>query len=650
MNKVKLKDFAEIIMGQSPEAKFVFSENVGLPLLNGPAEFTNKYPIPVQYTTNAKRISNTHDILFCVRGSTTGRMNIANQNYAIGRGLAAIRHKTNSKLNVYVKAQIEINLKKLLGGTLGSVFPNLTKDNLFDLECYIHNEKDQQKIASVLSALDDKIELNNRINAELEAMAKTLYDYWFVQFDFPNSPPLEGWQNSKNFDGAVGYKSSGGKMVYNETLKREIPEGWEVKSLSGLVDFTRGISYTSSTINDKEGLPMINLKSFNLNGTYRIDGLKYFTGKLNESKIINKNDLLIAITDVTREAEIIGKAILSPDFGNKTVCSCDVARIDILKNSFSKNYLRYLFNSNHYHNYIKHFASGTLVLHLDLNGILLYKDIIPPISLQNKFENIVNEIDKKIANNLKQNQELSALRDWLLPMLMNGQVKVGEIVENKEAKIVELNKSQIVKPGDFKECFTDKDKKVCRKMLATFIINESLNDQSFGKTKFEKLLHLVEYHLVKGDFNQSYTVQAAGPYDGAFTKTFWSEVLKGEWFKIEELGSLKRIKAGKNHIKSLKDYGYFSESLKESVRGFVHKFSNSNYEQPEIISTLFAVWNNRIIRKEIITDELIKEDFLNWDLGKGKYANRLDKALDWMRKEGIIPNGWGKEIKRTKKK
>lgn len=235
-------------------------------------------------------------------------------------------------------------------------------------------------------------------------------------------------------------------------------------------------------------------------------------------------------------------------------------------------------------------------------------------------------------------------------MLMNGQVKVGEIVENKEAKIVELNKSQIVKPGDFKECFTDKDKKVCRKMLATFIINESLNDQSFGKTKFEKLLHLVEYHLVKGDFNQSYTVQAAGPYDGAFTKTFWSEVLKGEWFKIEELGSLKRIKTGKNHIKSLKDYGYFSESLKESVRGFVHKFSNSNYEQPEIISTLFAVWNNRIIRKEIITDELIKEDFLNWDLGKGKYANRLDKALDWMRKEGIIPNGWGKEIKRTKKK
>ena len=298
----------------------------------------------------------------------------------------------------------------------GTGVPSMTFGAYYDIKIKLPDLPIQQKIASVLSALDDKIELNNRINAELEAMAKTLYDYWFVQFDFPivTSSGVE-----------KPYKSSGGKMVYNETLKREIPEGWEVKSLSGLVDFTRGISYTSSTINDNEGIPMINLKSFNLNGTYRIDGLKYFTGKLNENKIINKNDLLIAITDVTREAEIIGKAILSPDFGNKTVCSCDVARIDILKNSFSKNYLRYLFNSNHYHNYIKHFASGTLVLHLDLNGILWYKDIIPPINLQNKFEDVVNEIDEKITNNLKQNQELSALRDWLLPMLMNGQVKVG---------------------------------------------------------------------------------------------------------------------------------------------------------------------------------------------------------------------------------
>lgn len=281
-------------------------------------------------------------------------------------------------------------------------------------EIFVPELEEQQRIATVLSVLDDKIELNNKINVELEQMAKTLYDYWFVQFDFPNAK-------------GKPYKSSGGKMVYNTLLKRDVPEGWEVKKLKGLIAFTRGVSYTSSTMNENYGVPMINLKSFNLNGTYRIDGLKYFTGKLNKSRILYKDDLLIAITDVTREAEIIGKAILTPDFGESTVCSCDVARVDILKDSFSKNYLRYLFNSNHYHNYIKHFASGTLVLHLDLDGVLWYKDIIPPTILQEKFEGFVNSINEKIANNLQQNQQLATLRDWLLPMLMNGQAKVGEV-------------------------------------------------------------------------------------------------------------------------------------------------------------------------------------------------------------------------------
>ena len=372
----------------------------------------------------AKKTIKYDDILFSEIRPKNKRFAYVNiketEDFVVSTKLMVLRNKTKNVLTKYIYYFLTYEgtldyLQMRAENRIGS-FPQITFDILKPISVNIPNVEDQKKIVKIISALDDKIELNNRINTELEAMAKTLYDYWFVQFDFPivTSSGVE-----------KPYKSSGGKMVYNETLKREIPEGWEVKSLSGLVDFTRGISYTSSTINDNEGIPMINLKSFNLNGTYRIDGLKYFTGKLNENKIINKNDLLIAITDVTREAEIIGKAILSPDFGNKTVCSCDVARIDILKNSFSKNYLRYLFNSNHYHNYIKHFASGTLVLHLDLNGILWYKDIIPPINLQNKFEDIVNEIDEKITNNLKQNQELSSLRDWLLPMLMNGQVKVG---------------------------------------------------------------------------------------------------------------------------------------------------------------------------------------------------------------------------------
>ncbi|KQM45906.1 hypothetical protein ASE55_11645 [Chryseobacterium sp. Leaf201] len=195
-----------------------------------------------------------------------------------------------------------------------------------------------------------------------------------------------------------------------------------------------------------------------------------------------------------------------------------------------------------------------------------------------------------------------------------------------------------------------RDKKVQRKMLATHIINQSLEDKSFGKTKFEKLLHLVECHILQKDLNQNYSVQAAGPYDGGFTKTFWDEVLKSKWFVIEEHGNLRRIVSGENNDKSLKDYGYFSDEQKEKINQLIEVFKSYNYQEPEIISTLYAVWNNRLIRKESITDDLLKEDFLNWDQGKAKYADRLDKALDWMREKNIVPNGWGKEIMRVKKK
>jgi type I restriction enzyme, S subunit len=129
---------------------------------------------------------------------------------------------------------------------------------------------------------------------------------------------------------------------------------------------------------------------------------------------------------------------------------------------------------------------------------------------------------------------------------------------------------------------------------------------------------------------------------------FWDEVLKAKWFKFEELGNLKRIVAGDNHSKSLVDYNYFSEELKDSISNFISLFKSKNYQKAEMVSTLFAVWNNRIIKNEIITDALLKKDFLEWDKQKVKYADHLDNALTWMRKEGITPDGWGKYINRAK--
>lgn len=300
-----------------------------------------------------------------------------------------------------------LDLSKLNTGT---GVPSMTFDSYYNLDIVLPELEVQNKIASLLSALDSKIELNNRINAELEAMAKTIYDYWFVQFDFPD-------KNGKP------YKTSGGKMVWNEELKRKIPEGWEVKLLGSEIEIQRGISYTSKEING-DGIPMISLNSFNLDGTYKPEGIKKYSGKYTDKNIAMPGDLLIAATDVTRNADIIGRAILVPDYYSEDlVFSMDIAKI--ISKNIPSSFLMMLFNSNHYHNYIKWYASGTIVLHLNLDGTKRYNIEMPPKELLQKYDALYQPIAERIYKTASENQKFTELRDWLLPMLMNGQVKVS---------------------------------------------------------------------------------------------------------------------------------------------------------------------------------------------------------------------------------
>lgn len=438
--KRKLSEVATIVMGQSPEAEYVSEEKIGLPLLNGPAEFTERYPIPVQFTSSFKRIAEKDDILFCVRGSTTGRMNVADQRYAIGRGLAGIRHKNNPKLNPYIKALIEVNLRKLLGGTLGSVFPNLTKDNLFDLECQIHDENTQQKIAKVLSDLDAKIELNNRINAELEAMAKLVYEYWFVQFDFPSA-----------FDSAQApsqpYKSSGGKMVWNEELKREIPEGWEVHPVDYWIQNDKKGDWGKEEIEGNYDLRVSCIRGADINGLNGNGELKspvrYILEK-NSHKILESGDLVIEISggSPTQSTGRLGYVINETleRFSEPLICSNFCKAITLKDESNLFNFIyewKRLYEAGIFFGYegktsgIKNFLFESFVSK--------HKIVIPPQELTEKFYEKILPIHSKIQKNLSQNQELSKLRDWLLPMLMIGQVcldGLGDLVVEEELGMV----------------------------------------------------------------------------------------------------------------------------------------------------------------------------------------------------------------------
>ena len=310
-----------------------------------------------------------------------------------------------SLLSPFVQKQIKRS------DTTGSVVSNLCIPDLCALEIPYVNIERQECIVALLSDIDAKIDNNNAIAAELEGMAKDLYDYWFVQFDFPD-------ENGKP------YKSSGGKMVWNEEMKREIPEGWDVKALKGLYQIDRGLSYTSKDIETGVGVPMLNLACVDTSRNYRDGELKYHAGKVPDSAFVNAGDLMIACTDLTRERAIIGCPILVPDDGLRYTYSMDLAKISFPSSLLDEMYMYMTLRTEFYHNYIKEWASGTTVLHLNLKGIDWYNICIPPMSLQEKYATIMRDVHSKKSQILSENRDLVSLRDFLLPMLMNGQVKV----------------------------------------------------------------------------------------------------------------------------------------------------------------------------------------------------------------------------------
>ena len=288
--------------------------------------------------------------------------------------------------------------------SVGSTRGNINAQTFGDCPISVPERKQQDLLVRTLSLIIEKIELNNRINAELEAMAKTLYDYWFVQFDCPD-------KNGKP------YKTSGGKMVWNEELKREIPEGWEVQKLKEFATTGSGGTplSTKKEYYENGDIPWIN--SGELNSLYIIQTDNYITknGLDNSSaKLFPSNTLLIALYGATAGKVSLLKLEAAT---NQAVCAI------LLKGQSYLNYLKFALSD--LYQYLINLSTGSARDNLsqDLVKDLIF--VIPPNNFIKQFNEIVNPSIEKIVSSIQENQKLTELRDWLLPMLMNGQVKVN---------------------------------------------------------------------------------------------------------------------------------------------------------------------------------------------------------------------------------
>ena len=340
-----------------------------------------------------------NDIVLTTRG-TIGNMalyreNINYKNIRINSGMVILRPDTmevNSTFLLYAM----LNSKKYIDNFVsGSAQPQLPIKDLSNLTISLPSLETQRKVAEILSSFDDKIDLLHRQNKTLESLALTLFRHTFI--DNPNR---------------------------NE---------WEESKIGDYVECVNGYSYKSSEL-DKSNIALVTLKNFARDGSFNLNGFKEFIGtKFKDSQIVKNGDLVVAHTDITQEAEIIGNPALIIDIGKykKLIITMDLVKVEPKIEWISKEFLYYLFKTQDFKSHCLGNSNGTTVLHMNRKTILEYTTKIPNPKAIMEFTKNVSYFFGKTCNNLLQIQSLQSMRDMLLSKILNEKMEVlsGRICE-----------------------------------------------------------------------------------------------------------------------------------------------------------------------------------------------------------------------------
>ena len=426
--QVKLRDLVEIKNGSTPsseEEKF-YNGNISwitpkdLSSFFEKTIFSGQRNISVEgYNSCSTHLLPIGTILLSSRApigllAISGKELCTNQGF---KNLIPKKGKVDSDYLYYFLKTIIKNIENLGSGT---TFKEVSKSVLEELKIKVEIDlNNQKKISDVLSSIDSKIELNNKINSELKSMVKLIYEYWFVQFDYPD-------------ENGNPYKFSGGSMVYKEELGREIPEGWELGELKFWVESDKSGDWGKNKCqgNYRQKVSCIRGADINgLNGKGIVDAPERYILENNSKKILEPGDLIIEISggSPTQSTGRIGYIIDSTldRFKSPLICSNFCRAITLPDKKYIYNFIQ-LWNRLYDAGVLFGWEGKTSGIKnlLFESFISNYLQPIPEYSLVEKFYNKVDPFYNQIQLNLKENEKLVELRDWLLPMLMNGQVTV----------------------------------------------------------------------------------------------------------------------------------------------------------------------------------------------------------------------------------
>ena len=289
---------------------------------------------------------------------------------------------------------------------------------------------EQRAIAHILGTLDDKIELNRRMNQTLEELARAIFQDWFVDFGpvraklecrEPYLPP-EFWDLFPD------------RLVDSEL--GEIPEGWEVKALADCLVVARGLSYKGSGLSSY-GIPMHNLNSIYEGGGYKDDGIKFYNGDFQNRHVTQPGDVLVANTEQGHDRLLIGFAAIVPQrFGDNGLFSHHIYRVRPKGScSLSPDFVCQLLNTKATHDTVSGYATGTTVNMLPVDALRFPGIVVPPARLVTSFSAMADTVRSRQEELIGESRSLAALRDVLLPKLVSGEVRVGD-AENQVETIV----------------------------------------------------------------------------------------------------------------------------------------------------------------------------------------------------------------------
>ena len=436
-NNFKLIDWEEKTLGElcdrvsvghvGPTSEFFCSKELGIPLIRSmnvkPGELRLNglaYITPEFHNKLKKSKLQAYDILIvrvganrgdcCTLPKGMGEINCANIVFARPK-------ENNGFLGYFFRSPLGQGILQSL--STGSAQGVINTGSIEKIKIPTPNLATQKKIASILTAYDELIENNNQRIKLLENMAEEIYKEWFVRLRFP------GYQDSTYFN------KDGDKVPCG--TQGALPEGWENSQLKNHIEYYRGKSYSSKELRDHEGLAMLNLKNVNRQGGFRLDGVKYFEGKYNANNEAYTGDIIMAVTDMTQEREIVGRVARVPDMGiEKFIISMDLIRIEPLK--LPKVFLYCFFRYSGIGLQLKEFANGANVLHLTPSIIELQKGIFPEIKVCESFDVIIEPMLNEIDTLNNKNKVLQETRDLLLPRLISGKLSVEDI--NLENSII----------------------------------------------------------------------------------------------------------------------------------------------------------------------------------------------------------------------